>query len=308
MTTRVRRVMPLAGILMIAVLAAWAGRSGVAAEDAAADGRAIRAHIDRIFKAYINRDRADVRATHDVEWRGFLTGSPRIIKGIDDYMRSADNTLRAPRRLVGYTMEEFDVQFRGPDIAVVPYVARLEGEEGGVRAAWRLRVIDVYQRQGADWMQVASNTALHPQSIAEQAGWPAPLTPQARAELLKAREAVWRAWFAGDAAALRQLLPKETIALAAGPEGWTDRDAIVRSSSEFAGSGGRLVTLEFPRTEVQTYGATAILYTSYHFETETAGARASERGKAVEVFVRRDGSWINTGWQLAPEPSAKPSE
>jgi ketosteroid isomerase-like protein len=276
--------------------------------DAAADREAIRAHIDRIFKAYIAKDRAEVQVTHDREWRGFLTGSRRIIRGIDEYMRGADASLASPQRLVGYVMEDFDVQFRGPDIAIVPYIAELEGEAEGGRSKWKLRVIDVYERQQGEWMQVASNTAMHPHSTFEQMSEHRPMAPSQRAELMDARESVWRAWFRGDDAALRTLLPAETIALAAGPDGWTTRDAIVKSSLDFARAGGRLVTLEFPRTDVQQYGATAILYTSYFFETETKGKRASERGKAIEVFVRQQNGWVNSGWQLMADQPAKTSE
>jgi hypothetical protein len=273
-----------------------------------ADREAIRAHIDRIFKAYIAKDRAEVQATHDPEWRGFLTGSRRIIRGIDDYMRSADSSLKSPQRLVSYTMEDFDVQFRGPDIAVVPYIAELEGEAEGSRAKWKLRVIDIYERQDGEWMQIASNTAMHPQSTFEQVSEHRSMLPSERAELMKAREAVWRAWFGGDEAALHRLLPPETMALSAGPDGWTTRDAIVKSSVDFARGGGTLARLEFPRTDVQQYGATAILYTSYLFETETRGKKSSERGKAVEIFVRQQDGWVNSGWQLAPDPPAKASE
>jgi hypothetical protein len=277
-------------------------------QDAAADRDAIRAHIDRIFKAYIAKNRGEVQATHDGDWRGFLTGSQRIIRGIGEYMRSADSSLKSPQRLIGYTMEDFDVQFRGRDLAIVPYIAELEGEAEGARSRWKLRVIDVYERQHGEWMQIASNTAMHPQSTFEQASEHRQLLPSQRAELMKAREAVWRAWFGGDEAALRTLLPPETIALAAGPDGWSTRDAIIKSSLEFSRTGGTLVNLEFPRTDVQQYGATAILYTAYLFETDTKGKKASERGNAIEIFVRQHAGWVNSGWQLTPDPPHRSSQ
>lgn len=293
-----------------AVLAAGVALNGAygATMDPDADRTAIRAHIDRIFKAYIAKDRAVVEATHDRDWRGFLTASQRIIRGIDEYMRGADTSLRSPSRLVGYTMEDFDVQFRGPDIAIVPYIAELEGEAEGARSRWKLRVIDVYERQRGEWVQIASNTAMHPQSTLEHASELQPMTPSGRSELLETREAVWRAWFAGDAAALGKLLPPETIALSAGPQGWTARDAILESSREFARTGARLVKLEFPRSEIQSYGATAIIYTVYDYETERAGKRSGERGKAIEVFVRRQHGWVNSGWNLTPDPAPRASE
>jgi hypothetical protein len=297
----------IAGALAVIVLA-YIGPAIGSGEQTNADRDAIRAHIDRIFSAYIAKDRAEVQATHDRHWRGFLTGSRDIIRGIDEYMRSADTSLKSPQQLVGYTMQDFDVQFRGGDLAIVPYIAELEGEAEGVRSKWKLRVIDVYERQGNDWMQVASNTAMHPQSTFEHVSELRPMLPSQRTELLTAREAVWRAWFGGDEAALRKLLPPETIALAAGPDGWTDREAIIKASTDFARGGGTLVNLQFPRTEIQQYGATAILYTTYRFETATRGTTASEQGKAVEIFVRRQNGWVNSGWQLMADHPGKASE
>lgn len=288
--------------------AARAAGAPVAKAPGEADRAAIRAHIDRVFKAYIEKDRAEVQATHDKEWRGFLTGSRSIIKGIDQYMRAADGSLKSPQKLVEYRMEEFDIQFRGNDIAIVPYVAELLGEAEGVRAKFKLRVIDVYERQGGRWMQIASNTALHPQSVFDQSSLLQPLMPSRRKALLEAREAVWRAWFSGDEATLRKLLPEETLALDGAPDAWTTRDAIIKSSLDFAKAGGKLVRLEYPRTEIQAYGATAILYTGYLFETENAGKRQTQKGKAVEVFVRRQEGWVNSGWQLAPDTPEKPAQ
>jgi hypothetical protein len=291
-----------AAIVVAAMLAFSVGTRGAVDQvGREADREAIRAHIDRIFKAYIAKNRGEVQATHDREWRGFLTGSRHIIRGIDDYMRAADTSLKAPARLVGYSMEDFDVQFRGPDMAIVPYIAELEGEVDGVRNTWKLRVIDVYERQSGEWMQIASNTAMHPQSTVERSSELQRMAPRERAALLKAREAVWRAWFAADEAALKTLLPPETIALAAGPHGWATRDAIIASARESAKAGTRLVKLEFSRTEIQSYGATAILYTTYAFETETGGKKGGEKGKAIEIFVQREQGWVNSGWQLMPD-------
>jgi hypothetical protein len=300
----------LAAVCLVALTASVALKSlsGAALEDRAADREAIRAHIDRIFKAYIAKNRAEVEATHDHEWRGFLTGSRRIIRGIDEYMKSANGALTSPQRLVGYTMEDFDVQFRGSDLAVVPYIAELEGEAEGARSTWKLRVIDIYERQGSEWMQVASNTAMHPQSTLEQISEAQPMLPSERADLLKVREDVWRAWFAGDDAALIKVLPKEFIALGAGPDGWETRDATIKAALESARSGTRLVKLEFPRSEIQSYGATAIVYTTYAYETENKGRRSGEKGKAIEIFVRRQQGWVHTGWQLMADPPAKASE
>ena len=42
--------------------------------------------------------------------------------------------------------------------------------------------------------------------------------PDDRAELLKAREAVWRAWFANDAKTLEAMVPPDTIVIGSGQE------------------------------------------------------------------------------------------
>ena len=43
------------------------------------------------------------------------------------------------------------------------------------------------------------------------------------------------------------------------------------------------------------------IYTSYDLDVVESGKARTEKGKATEVFVRRGGGWLNTGWQLAPE-------
>ena len=129
---------------------------------------------------------------------------------------------------------------------------------------------------------------------------PRSLAPQVRAELLKAREAVWRAWFAGDQVALRAAIPDEAIAMDPGVAAWADQAEIIRRSSVFA-AGGKLLRLKFPETRMQVYGNVAILYTSFVFETQQNGQRNVTAGRGTEVFVNRDGKWVNTGWHLEPE-------
>jgi len=43
---------------------------------------------------------------------------------------------------------------------------------------------------------------------------------------------------------------------------------ILQSAKELAQSGAKLVRLEFPQTEMQVYGHTAIIYTTYLYELE----------------------------------------
>jgi hypothetical protein len=44
-------------------------------DDGAADREAIRAHIDSIFRAFIKKDAAALRATHAQNWLGYLESS-----------------------------------------------------------------------------------------------------------------------------------------------------------------------------------------------------------------------------------------
>jgi hypothetical protein len=54
-----------------------------------ADAAAIRAHIESIFQAFVDKDRAKLEATHSAEWRGFTPWSGHVIRGRDGYMNEA---------------------------------------------------------------------------------------------------------------------------------------------------------------------------------------------------------------------------
>ena len=164
----------------------------------------------------------------------------------------------------------------------------------------KLTFIDVYHKDPAGWIQVASNTSLHPDAVFEMASQRRQLDESERAELMKAREAVWRAWFAGDEPALRKLLPPELITIEPHSETFGSFTSTLEGSRGFAAGGGKLTRLAFPSTEVQVYGNTAVLYTSYKLDLQSGGQTRSERGMATEAFVLKDGQWLNTGWQLAP--------
>jgi Domain of unknown function (DUF4440) len=87
--------------------------------------------------------------------------------------------------------------------------------------------------------------------------------PDDRTELLKAREAVWRAWFSNDTKALEALVPPDTIVISAGEEKWKNQAEIFQSAADFHAKGGKLIRLEFPRTEIQRFGDVAITYSQY---------------------------------------------
>jgi ketosteroid isomerase-like protein len=122
-----------------------------------------------------------------------------------------------------------------------------------------------------------------------------------RADLLKVREAVWRTWFAGDTKALKQLVPPDTIVISSGEEKWKNQADVLSSSAEFHAQGGKLVRLEFPRTEIQLFGDVAIVWSKYLVETETNGKRETSSGRVTEIFVKRHGQWLNAGWHTDTE-------
>jgi hypothetical protein len=93
-----------------------------------------------------------------------------------------------------------------------------------------------------------------------------------RTELLTLREAAWRTWFSNDQAGFQRVVPEELIAL-----GWG------------GGTWG----------EIQRYGDLAILYTTFRVVlVDGAGAKQETTGRGTEIFVRRKGHWIHTGWPL----------
>jgi ketosteroid isomerase-like protein len=277
-----------------------------------ADRAAIRAHIEGICQAFLDGDVEKIHATHTEDWRGFLENSRAPIKGIDAYMRAngipwppaAGTPKRGPNLNANtFRVSDFDAHFYGPDTAVANFFVdfgRLSGNE--FTTSTRYRIMDIYVRRGGHWNQAASHTVIDPVWRAEQMSKPTTIPAPAREQLLAAREAVWRAYFTNDRAALEKLVPPDTIVLE-GPleKPFVRRAEIFESARLAAERGTKLVRLEFPQTEVQVYGPTAIIYTTYLYELETPqGQRETTTGRATEIFVRRDGAWVNPGWHLTP--------
>jgi ketosteroid isomerase-like protein len=115
-------------------------------------------------------------------------------------------------------------------------------------------------------------------------------------ELLKVREQVWRAWFANDVKALTVLVPEDTIVISAGDEGFKHQKQVLEEAAAFQKSGGKLLRLEFPKTEVQHFGDVAIIWSEYSLDTEVAGKKSTSVGRVTEIFVHRNGQWTNPGW------------
>ncbi len=267
-------------------------------DDRAADRAAIRAHIDSIFQAFIKKDAAALRATHAENWLGYLEGSRTMIKGVNDYMEWNQVDPKSPYGMTSYKMREFDMIFKG-DAAFVCFVADIESNTPNGPFHRALRISDFYTKQNGQWIQSGSDTALHQESMEEQLQALRPLPEQMKKRLLDAREAVWRAYFAGDRATLEKLIPEETITIEAGENNnWSNRQTILDGSAQFAKSGGKLIKLEFPKTEIQVYGFTAVVYANYAYELETGGQRINQTGRVTEIFVLRKGQWVNPGWHM----------
>ena len=202
---------------------------------------------------------------------------------------------------MGYQVKDLDVHFYGPELAVACFLGEFDRTSGGTTVTTnRLRIMDVYAKRDGHWIQVASHTITDPPFQAERMTTPLPsLPPQMRQQILDAREAVWRAYFSNDQSTLEKLIPTEVIAVDEGSDAWEDRAAILDGARRFAESGGRLVKLEFPKTEIQVYGNVVIIYTTYSYETETKGISRTSTGRGTgDVCPCRDGVFVNVGWHL----------
>src|SRR5215470_17112314 len=245
----------LGGALFVAArpIAGFAAKDATVAiqDNRADDAAAIRAHIESIFQAFIDGDVDKIYATHSEDWRGFLEGSRVPIKGIDEYMRA--NGIEWPRPAnapkstpyypagTRYRVDNFDVHFYGPELAVASFFGDFERNIGDVTVTMRrFRIMDVYAKRKGNWIQAASHTVVDPEWRLEQMSKPATVTPQLREQILAAREAVWKAYFANDRAALERLIPDEAIAIDGGSSEWSNKSAILAGAKRFADSGRKL--------------------------------------------------------------------
>jgi hypothetical protein len=117
-------------------------------------------------------------------------------------------------------------------------------------------------------------------------------------EVLTAREAAWRAYFAGDVQQLGDLLPQEFIGISMDETPFTNRAQTLDGARAFRERGGRLIRLAFPDTQAQRFGDVVVLYGRYEVVIHSNGAERTMKGRLTEIFVRRGGKWVHPGWHL----------
>lgn len=243
-----------------------------------------------------------------------MEGTRTPIKGIDEYMRANGiewpRPANAPKQTpyyppgTRYRVNDFDVHFYSPDLAVANFLGGFERDINNTTVTLRrFRIMDVYAKRKGSWIQVASHTVVDPEWRQEQMAQPLPITSQLREQILTAREAVWRAYFTNDQTTLAKLVPADTIVLENSQEKpFLKQAEILQSAKELAQNGMKLIRLMFPQTEMQVYGNTAIIYTTYLYELENKqGERHTSTGRATEIFVYRNGAWVNPGWHMAAD-------
>src|SRR5258706_15393883 len=207
-------------------------------EDRTVDREAIRAHMDRIFQAFIHKDSAELRATHEQNWLGYREGSRTMIHGVDGYMNASGYfEPGSPYGMKSYNMREFDMIFKG-DAAFVCFTADVESNAPSGPFKRTLRIADFYTKKDGQWIQTGSDTELHPESAAAQYQTLRTLPDPERKQLLDAREAVWRAYFSNDRATLEKLVLEETVVVDPGGGDWGNRKAVLEGSAQLAKSGG----------------------------------------------------------------------
>jgi hypothetical protein len=167
--------------------------------------------------------------------------------------------------------------------------------------------------------------AADPSARHESAAQGSAPTEEIRKELLEARSTAWRAFFQKDLTLLEQILAPELIAIQEQTERWDNRASLLKMAQSMKERGVQLTRLEFPRTEIQLFGNTAILYYTYVMEQRLGAETAVDAGRGTEIFVHRDGKWVDVGWHLdqgafqrknrawvrlgqpVPEPGSSPS-
>lgn len=127
--------------------------------DRSADAAAIRAHIESICQAFVDKDRKKLEGTHGKDWRGFTPWSGHVIRGLDGYMNEATFEPGTPKGqgMVGYRLSDFDAVFYG-DTAVASFVLDLDIVYGAEKSTQKLTLIErwISLREGNQQPNAAS--------------------------------------------------------------------------------------------------------------------------------------------------------
>ena len=135
--------------------------------------------------------------------------------------------------------------------------------------------------------------SLVPKQAIEQA--PTPVSSTERKELLDFRRLVWDSYFNNDQKKLNELIGPDFLTINPGESHWQNQLEFLRGASQFAAHHGKLVHLDFPRTEVQKFGDVAILYSLVQITMESDGKQESLHCRSTEIFQKRNGHWVNIG-------------
>ena len=122
--------------------------------------------------------------------------------------------------------------------------------------------------------------------------------PAIEREIVAIRDTAWRAYFANDQTTMGRLFPDNFISIGWGGGAWLDRRGTMADAAQFAATGGKLVALDFPHTEIQLFGDVAVVYSLYVVEFQFEGIANRQSGRATEVFQKKDGHWIHPSWHL----------
>ena len=113
-----------------------------------------------------------------------------------------------------------------------------------------------------------------------------------RPALIVARDAVWRAYFEGDSAKLVELLPDTMVAMG------KHRADIIRDAQGFVADSGKFLGIRFSDDEFYVRGDVALVFSRYEVNLTRRGKPAPMSGRAIELFEKRNGRWINPSWHL----------
>lgn len=122
-------------------------------------------------------------------------------------------------------------------------------------------------------------------------------TPTAaeRKELLEVRRLVWDSYFNNDQGQLKRLIGDDFLTINPGEEHWQNKAEFLAGAHAFAEHQGKLVSLAFPKTEIQEFGGVAVLYSIVQITMESGSKQESLNCRSTEVFQKREGQWVNTG-------------